>query len=224
MKAAEKKLAISLRLRGQSIKQISATLGVAKSSVSAWVREVTLTPDQKKALKDREHSFQTIENRRAARLKNELAKREAIIESAEQDIDTISRRDLMLIGSALYWAEGAKRGTRYLSFSNSDPLLIKIMMRFFKEVCNVPDEKFRGHIHTHSHLNVETAEKYWSEVSGIPIAQFFKTYSKPSKASKGKMDALPYGTMAVGAGDVKLFLTIQGWNRKISRLILEKRP
>lgn len=121
----------------------------------------------------------------------------------------------------LYWAEGSKKGKRYVSFSNSDPRIIKVMMRFFREICEVPDNKFRGHIHTHSHLNTKTAEDYWSNVAKIPLRQFFKTYSKPSKASKGKMDALPYGTLDVSIGNVKVFLNIMGWIDKISQILLK---
>jgi transposase len=43
MKALEKNKAISLRRQGHSIKDISKELGVAKSSVSLWVRNVELT-------------------------------------------------------------------------------------------------------------------------------------------------------------------------------------
>jgi hypothetical protein len=85
------------------------------------------------------------------------------------------------------------------------------MMRFFKEVCKVPDEKFRGHVHTFSHLNAETAEKYWSEISGIPINQFYKTYSKPSIASLHKKDNLPYGTFQIYVCKTEIFLRIMGW-------------
>jgi hypothetical protein len=220
MKTDERKEARALRQKGHSIKHIAAVLGVAKSSASVWVRDVSLTKAQKIDLKEKQHSFEVIENRRAARLRNESAKREVIMSAAESTIKSISKQDLRLIGASLYWAEGAKRNTRSVAFSNSDPLIVRIMMKFFKEVCGVPDEKFRAHIHTYSHLNARTAENYWSNITGIPLGQFFKTYSKPSKAGKGKMDALPYGTLDICIGDVRVFLAIMGWNRKIGRLLL----
>jgi hypothetical protein len=120
----------------------------------------------------------------------------------------------------LYWAEGRKRGKRIVSFSNSDPEIIKIMMKFFREICSVDEEKFRGHIHIHSHLNVKDSERYWSNISQIPLSQFYKTYSKPSKSSQGKMDGLPYGTFDIHVCDSVLFLTVKGWIEKISHLIL----
>jgi transposase len=42
MKLIEKRNAIALRERGQSIKEIAKNLGVSKASVSMWVRDVEL--------------------------------------------------------------------------------------------------------------------------------------------------------------------------------------
>jgi hypothetical protein len=95
--------------------------------------------------------------------------------------------------------------------ANSDPGIIRIMMRFFREICLVPEKKFRGSIHTYSHLNAQAAEQYWSKVSGIPRSQFYKTYCKPSIASKSKMDSLPYGTFEIYVCDTVLFYQIKGW-------------
>ena len=222
MKTIEKKKAIKLREFGKSIKQISKEIGVSKASVSLWVRGVKLNPEQQESLKTHGHSTVVEEKRRLTRLVNEEKKRNKIMELAKKDVKSISIKDLKLIGSMLYWAEGTKRGKRVVSFSNSDPAITKIMMKFFRVVCNVKDSKFRGHIHTYSHLNVGDSEKYWSDVTGIPLSQFYKTYSKPSKAGSGKMDSLPYGTFDINVCDAVLFLTIKGWIEKIGDLTLTK--
>ena len=222
MKNLEKQKAIVLRQKGESIKQTAKILGVSKGSVSLWVRDVKLTPRQLAVLKKNSHSIVSIEKRRTARLKNENQKRQTLIDRAKKDIKKISRDDLMLIGTALYWAEGRKKGKRILGFSNSDPVMIKIMMEFFRTICKVKEKRFRGHIHTHSHLNAKKAEKFWSKISRIPLSQFYKTYSKPSKSSAGKMDSLPYGTFDIYVCDVVLFLRIQGWTEKVKELIIRK--
>ena len=215
MKYNEKQEAIILRKKGQSIKEIAKNLGVSKSSVSDWVRKVVLTKKQKEVLALRGYSFVVVERRRTTRLSNELVKREAIISLAEKDINMISNNELKIIGTMLYWAEGRKRGQRTVSFSNSDPSMIKIIMRFFREICLVPDNKFRGHIHIHSHLNVNSALKYWSTTTRIPFKQFYKTYCVPSISSKGKMDSLPNGTLDIEVCNTELFLKIMGWIRGI---------
>ena len=102
--------------------------------------------------------------------------------------------------------------------ANADPEVIRFMMRFFREIFSVPENKFRGHVHTFSHANKLQAERYWSEVSGIPRNQFYKTYTKPSKAGAGKRDSLPYGTFQIYVCDTTIFLTIQGWIERLAEL------
>ncbi|HVS79365.1 MAG TPA: hypothetical protein VHF05_00070 [Candidatus Paceibacterota bacterium] len=221
MKTKEREKAILLRKKGESINVIAHTIGVSKASVSTWVRDISLTQRQRNQLIQNQFNIYAIEKRRKSRLSNELAKRQTIIDEAKKDIKSISKIELKLIGCMLYWAEGRKRGQRVVSFSNSDPMIIRVIMRFFREICFVSEAKFRCHIHTYSHVNVSKAEKYWSDITGLPLNQFYKTYSKPSKSSQSKMDILPYGTLDVDVCDAKLFLTIIGWIEKIYTLVLD---
>jgi len=221
MKHIEKQKVIALRKKGQSIKEIARNLRVAKSSVSDWVRDIVLTKKQREMLALRGHSAVVVEKRRTTRLSNELAKRQVVISKAEKEIGFISNNELKIIGTMLYWAEGRKRGQRTVSFSNSDPSMARVIMRYFREICLVPESKFRGHIHIHSHLNVSDAVKYWSNVTGIPQKQFYKTYCVPSISSKGKMDSLPNGTLDISVCDTKLFLVIMGWIKGITERIIK---
>ncbi len=219
MKKKEQTKAIELRKKGLSIGEIAKKLEVAKSSVSVWVREVVLTKNQLDNLEANKNSFEVIERRRSKRLSNEKEKRQVIMDAAAKEIKTISRKDLQMIGLCLYLGEGAKTQRGAVKLANSDPDVIKIMMKYFREVCLVPEKKFRAHIHTYSHLSVEKAESYWSKVTGIPRGQFFKTYSNPSVASLGKKDSTPYGTVDLTVCDTKLFLSIMGQIEKIKLLL-----
>ncbi|MCX6717148.1 MAG: helix-turn-helix domain containing protein [Candidatus Taylorbacteria bacterium] len=217
MKYKEKIKAIELRKQGKSIKEIAKILLVTKSSVSLWVRNIVLTKEMLEHLKENQYSFKVIENRRQARLINENDKRESFMIQAGKDIHSISYEKLKIVGAILYWAEGGKT-KRYIRFSNSDPNIILVMMKFLRIVCKVKEEKFRFAIHTHSHLNANNAEKYWSKIVKISLSQFYKTYSKPSIASKFKKDSLPFGTLDITVCDVNVFLRVMGWIRKISNL------
>jgi len=218
MKLVEKEIARNLRKKGYSMNQIVKETGLTKSSVSVWVRDIVLTKAQKKKISERGRSLESIERRLLIRLSNEKAKRQVVIDEAKKDYTNISPEELKIIGIILYLGEGGKteRGTARLS--NSDPLVIKIMMRFFREICNVPEDKFRGNIHTFAHADVKKTEKYWSKIAGIPRSQFQKTYIKASSASLQKRYTLPYGTFSINICDTKLFLTIMGWIEKIKEL------
>ena len=218
MKIVEKERARILRNEGRSINQIIKETGFSKASVSIWVRDIVLTDEQKKQISERGRSVESVERRRVSRLANEQKKRQVIIDKAKKDFTKISFDQLKLIGIILYLGEGGKTYNGMARLANSDPSVIKIMMRFFREVCNVPESKLRAGIHTFAHADIDKTEEYWSEVTGIPRHQFYKTYIKPSAASLQKRYTLPFGTVDVYVCDTKLFLTIMGWIEKIKLL------
>lgn len=218
MKIVEKEKARALRKRGYSINQIVKEAGLTKSSVSLWVRDIVLTKEQEKGLSERGRSIESIEKRRINRLFNEQQKRRVIIDKAKKDFTSISLEQLKLIGIILYLGEGGKTKTGLARVANSDPLVIKIVMRFFREICQVPENKFRAYIHTFEHADIEKTEKHWAQITRIPRKQFYKTYIKPSSASLQKRKSLPFGTIDVCVCDTKLFLTIMGWIEKVKEL------
>ncbi len=222
MKLLEKERARILRRKGYSINQILEKTGYSKASVSVWVRDIVLTNKQKKKITQRGRSVQSIEKRRVNRLVNEYAKRRLLIDEAKKDIGSITQKDLRLIGTILYLGEGAKTKRNTVSVANSDPAVIKIMIRFLREVCAVPNTKFRGHIHTFAHANIEKTERYWSKITDIPRKQFYKTYAKPSSASLQKRKTLPFGTFDLSVNDTKVLLKIMGWIEKIKEVTVDK--
>ena len=63
MKEIEKIKARELRGQGLSMNEIVRTLGVAKSSVSFWVRDIELTVAQKKELSEKGRTKESVEKR-----------------------------------------------------------------------------------------------------------------------------------------------------------------
>jgi len=218
MKTKEIHLAKKLRKQGWSMNDIQRKLNVSKSSVSRWVRDIHLSKQQRKKLTQRGFSKEAIEKRRETRLKNERAKRQIIIDKAKSNIRTLSKRDIKIIGTVLYWGEGSKTQRGSIKISNSDPKIIILSMIFFRKICEVPEHKFRGRLHIHSHFKAKKTEKFWSNLTKIPLSQFHKTHIKKSIASKNKRHTIPLGTFEIYIGDTHLFLKIKGWIEKIFEL------
>ena len=210
-----------LRRQGKSINQIVNITGFSKSSVSVWVRNIKLSKKQRTRLTLRGRSVDSVEKRRQSRLLNEEKKRSGEILAASNEIEQLSLSDLKLIGSMLYWGEGRKRGARNVSFSNSDYKMVMVMMKFFRLVCLVPENKFRAHIHIHSRNAVKDAEKYWSSITNISPRQFYKSYYKKSRGGAGKMPGLKYGTIDIIICYTRLFLKIVGWINGVSSRIID---
>ena len=222
MKKLEKDRARALRKQGHSMNEIKRMLDVAKSSVSLWTKDIELTTKQKQKLSEHGRSVESVERRRNARLANERARRRVYFEKAITKIDGVSKDDLFFLGTALYWGEGSKTSRGTVNFTNADPRSIQVMMHYFKKICDVPDQKFRGHVILHPHLDSIKAERYWSKISGIPVTQFHKTSMQHNKASQNKKDSLPFGTFSVGVYDTVLYLKIMGWMEGMYRQLVNK--
>ena len=218
MKAKEKKLARKLRHKGWSLRAIAVKVDCSKSIVSKWISDIQLTDEQINKLKSNQDKARA----KAARHPNSSRQkweriRNSIKASASKEIPKRCSRDILkILGAALYWAEGYNASRNEIIFANTDPRMIKLMMAFFKRVCNIPDSKFRGKVAIHPHLDINKAEKYWSAISGIPRRQFNKPLTAVSRASKRKRDTLPMGTFSILMGDVYTCSKIKGWIEGLS--------
>jgi hypothetical protein len=156
---------------------------VAKSTLSLWLRSVGLAKRQKQRL---------TEKKRAGQLKGAQTKREQRIllsekikNEAAKEVGKISKRELWLIGTALYWAEGTKQKesnpSQKVRFSNSDPRMIKLFLKWLTEICSIPLENLNFEIYIHETANIEEAKKYWSNILKLPLSKFQKTRLKKHK-------------------------------------------
>lgn len=210
MKTKEKKRAITLRSRGYAVGEIARLVGVSKGSVSSWVRDIPLSKKQQLSLQANSHSRVTVEKRRMARITNTNRRHTQIFEAALHEASVLSKDPEWCVGIALYWGEGGKT-QNMVRIANSDAAVIQRMMHFFRTLVGVPEDKFRVHVHAFTHVDLEEVETYWSNVTKVPRTQFFKTYTKPSAASKKKRHALARGTAEIYVLDTTLFFRMMGW-------------
>ena len=176
-----------LRKQGKSIKEIASFTGVSKSSVSLWCRDIELTSRQIERLIKRKENGLKLGQINAALKKKKL--RDEKIEKYEQEaikrLGEIKKRDLFLIGLALYLGEGFKYHNR-AGFTNSDPLIIKFMINWFKSFFDVPVERFAFFIiinEVHSKRD-GVVKKFWSDYLGVPTNQFRKTHFVKTRQKK----------------------------------------
>ncbi|OHA86855.1 MAG: hypothetical protein A3A90_00320 [Candidatus Zambryskibacteria bacterium RIFCSPLOWO2_01_FULL_35_19] len=211
--------AIKLRLAGYSYNQIRQKLGIAsKGTISYWLHGLVLTESAKKLLeKNTELSYRR-GLFKANKIRSEKIKSENISYFAvgENKIKRLSKRDLMIVGIALYWGEGTKyepenTTNRGLIFTNSDPKMISVYMRFIREILYIPEDKIRAGIHIYPSINKNTATKFWSEITNLPKDRFYviTQISRVSK-SKRKTDSLPNGTVVIRVNGRAYFYTMKG--------------
>ncbi len=215
----KKQKAIELRLKGKSYGEILKILNIpSKGTLSVWLKDIPLTPEAKKRLENNMRVAYTrgLFSFNKKRTKNIIIENQMVFSNATKAINKISKNELLLVGTALYWGEGTtrekSRGYQRISFSNSDPDMVKIFMRYLREILEVSDEKMRPYVHIHKNIKPNIAIKFWSEIAELPKKSFY-TYDAVSKSGKFKHPAnfLPYGTFNIRATDRRLFYTIKGY-------------
>lgn len=186
-KSRERLLARELRRKGESIREIAKNVGVTKSSVSLWCRDIVLSTAQVQKLVEREKKGSAIGRMRAWEWhRNEKRSRfEKFHKIGYDEVLVQNNNDLFLLGLAIYWSEGSKNDGRTL-LTNSDPYMIALYVRWLMECFGVQSSQITCRV-TINELHGdrrEEIEKYWSEVVGLPLTQFTKTTTIHSKWSK----------------------------------------
>jgi len=210
MKLNAKIKAIAMRKEGKSYGEILKRVKVSKSTLSLWLRTIELKPEQRQRL------YITLRQQNAykmAKKKQEQKKllQEKIITHAKSEVKDKIQNHLFISGLMLYWAEGDKQeANEMVKFSNSDPIMIKLMMRWFREICGVQNHKFRIALHIHTLHCRKNIEKYWSSITTMPLKQFNKTQIKKTSL-RYRRNPLYDGTCSIRIYDKNLFRKIKGW-------------
>ena len=222
----KKLLAQDLRRKGLSIGEIAVRLWMQNSgSISKWCRDIVLTPQQIERLTARQESGSykgriiATENLRKVRLKEaESMRREGL-----KEIGSINKRDLFIAGLGMYWSEGETYpGSDRLSFINSDPKMILFILKWFKEICKVPNDKFSLQVKINKihKRRAEDIENFWSKLTGLPLAQFTKTILIKAKSRKIYPNPNEYfGTLRITVREgTKLRRKVNGWLEGLAKM------
>ncbi|MEK7554265.1 MAG: hypothetical protein AAB517_02770 [Patescibacteria group bacterium] len=214
--------AFRLRLAGHSYNEIQRTLKISKSTLSGWFKNLVLSGKAQERLASRTRlgSAALIKRNRMQTHKAEQRAREARA-SAKGKIPTLTKNDLLIIGTVLYWAEGYKRlhirdgkerMSHTISFVNADPAMVRTFLRFLLEVLEVSTDEIHLTMRLYPHINEENACRYWMKITEMPHSRFHKTTNMVSLASKGKRpyNRLPYGTLQVAVYDTAKFHHLLG--------------
>jgi transcriptional regulator with XRE-family HTH domain len=177
-----------LRAAGATYPDIAAQLGVSKSSVSLWVRDMPGPPRQAAAVRHARRmgsDYWVAENAR-----RDAAREEVKVEAA-REIGALSARELLLVGAALYWAEGSKdkvyaRRER-LVFINSDVRVIRTYLAWLAAM-QIDPERRSFRLSIHESADVSAATEFWSEAIGVAVACFRKASLKRHKSATVRLN------------------------------------
>lgn len=177
--------AIKLRKKGFSYSEILETVHVSQSSLSLWLHAIKL--NKKQILRINKKGDLARKTGSVALKKYRILKTRKIIKYAISEVGNIDKKDLMFIGTALYWAEGNKQKEHNPSanviFSNSDPRMIRIYLKWLRECLKISEDQLVIEIYIHRTYkrSIENLKHHWAAITNIPFSRFEKVYFKRNK-------------------------------------------
>lgn len=195
-------------------------LKLPKSTLWRWLKAEGMVETEPQRLTELKRLAQ---RKGAAVMKAQRLERTAqILSEARNQVGTISRRDLWLLGVALYWAEGSKQQPGNISagvaFTNSDPLAVDIFLRWLQELCGIHLGDMRFAIYLHETANVHAARLFWITQLALPAGADVRVYLKRNRfrTNRRNIGAGYHGVMRVEVRrSTALNRRITGWIRGI---------
>lgn len=183
-----KSKAIAYRKKGYSLRMVEKKLGINKSTLSGWFKDVKLGSVEKAKLDKNWRNALNEARKKAVKWHNEqkqlrLLLAHSLALKTLKTLDTGKKNILELALAMLYLGEGFK-STAETGIGNSNPAILKF---FIKAMCLVYDfntSKIRCELHLRADQNPSTIKKYWSKELGIPLRNFTTiNFDKRTKGS-----------------------------------------
>lgn len=163
-----------LREEGLLLKEIAEQLRVSVKTACVYTRGMP-HPRRSRHGGDAAHVRAMSEARWAPyrRARDVAAQQRKLV--AARSVGDVDDRTLLLLGAVAYWCEGSKskpwRRQGKWTFINSDPVLMRLMVRWLRLV-GVPPERWAVRVQIHETADLTAAEVYWRHVLGLPAIEF----------------------------------------------------
>ena len=139
---------------------------------------------------------------------------------ALQEFNILNNNHLFIAGIVIYWGEGDKRSKNNFRITNTDPEMIKIFIKFLKDICNASEKRIRLALTLYEDLDDVSCKNYWSKELNFPLENFTKSMYIKGKNSK---NPLKYGICTVNYSSRFLKEKMIIWIGLLSKyLLIEK--
>lgn len=177
---ADKKRAREMRLKGSSFSEITKKVGVPKSTLSLWLRDIP-RPENLYYTNQEEWLKKIRVLAKKAIFKKRQKHLDQIAEEVNKDVKSWTflknRNSQRCMLALLHWAEGSK-GRSIVHFANTDPKLALLFITLLRKVFELDESKFRIRLHLHYYHKVGEVRNFWSKLLNVPESQFGKIYRK----------------------------------------------
>lgn len=206
----DKEQAVVLRKTGMSYSEISAKLGVARSTLSSWFREQKWSNDiaiecmrrSKNAAAIKLTVLNTIRGNKLNKIYEE-SRQDALV-----DYNELKYHPLFLAGIFLYWSHGNKTSRSRISLSTTDFAVAKMFRLFLQNVCQFKKIRAQLLINSQDYSKNEEFLTLWRTHVGFSGDQFLKSSTINVKNAANKPH---YGVCNIIANSAYLKNKILRW-------------
>ncbi len=202
-----KNAAIKFRKKGFSIGKIEKRLGIPRSTLSGWLKNIALSPQQKtKLTQDWKNAL--IKARKKAVKWHNTQKQKRLLEAKRGAKETLKRiganneEIIELALAMLYLGEGSKKNQE-VSIGSSNPLILKFFLSALKTMKGFDNQRVKCQLSLRFDQNPVEMQHFWSGELKIPIDKF--GYTALDKRTAGSKTYPSYkGVCQIHCGNVAI--------------------
>lgn len=185
----DKELVFELRKKGRSYREIQKELGISRSTLCEWFKNV----EWSKHIKNKNSVRNIVLSKDRLRLlqegRNKMLKDKynEVQNEAEKEFYIFKKEPLFTAGLMIYAGEGDKRNQNNSRISNSEFYLHKIFIKFAQEFLDIKKENIKISLVLYPDLEIEECVNKWSKELGISKLNFYKTQIIKGKEKTKKL-------------------------------------
>ncbi len=170
--------AIRLRKSGKAIRFVETKLGIPRSTLSGWFKDIELSQTKKNILKNKWKKALVYARAKAILWHNQgkaerLNDAEKYADEVLGKIDLNDKSVLELALAMLYLGEGFK--TKNTGMGNSDKKILKLFLSCIEKLYAISRNTLSCHLHLRADQNPDKMKRFWSKELNIPFKNFLAT-------------------------------------------------
>ena len=131
---------------------------------------------------------------------------------------TPEEEHLKAMALGLYLTEGNTKNKNSIRFSNSDPALVKIFVKFLKVICGVDNGKIKMSLIVYPDVSIKATKEYWVKFLGLSQKGFTKTTVLRNRNNHSTKKHSEFGTITIYVHNTKLLGIIKEWAREYAHV------
>ncbi len=172
----DKNIAFELRKQGKSYREIQKEIGVSRSTLCDWFKNVAWSKHNKNININRNIKLSTerLEKLNTARTANLVHYYEEALLEAGDLYHRFRQEPLFTAGLMIYAGEGDKLNKGLIRMANADPSIHKVFLHFSEKYLGFKRENLKFSLLCYPDHDVDAVKMFWVNTLGIFASNFHK--------------------------------------------------